>query len=581
LKIATAETRGNNEVIAKELLADRLINEGLITQEQLGQALVEEQGSADLLGRQLVKLGYIDDHELTKVYQLMEDEKNNRLLDIEQYSSQAEDIDISLLSMIPESLIRKYKFFPVKKRGNNLYIAMADVFNVMALDDLRLLTGFDIHPLQTTEKDVSAFIDRHFGMPEVEKAILDIVGEMDTEEAEEVVDADMVDDAPVIKLVNSIILKAITEDASDIHIEPTERGIQVRFRVDGILHQAMNLPRKMTFSVISRIKVMSNLDIADRRTPQDGRIPLKIADRNMDLRVSTLPTIYGEKVVIRILDKENIKNYTLDKLGFSKYNMEQFMSFLKSSYGMILVSGPTGSGKTTTLYTALKVLNNADTNIITVEDPVEYVLDGINQAQVHAKIGATFATYLRSILRQDPDVIMVGEIRDQETAEIAIRSATTGHLVLSTLHTNDAPGVITRLIDMGIEPFMVASSVTGVVSQRLVRRICPDCRVKYTPTMAEMTFAGMDDPNLDLFEGRGCDKCNNSGYRGRVAIHELLNVTPTIQRLILKSPSNDELRHMALREGMVSLKDDGIYKVQQGVTTIKEVMRVAFREEEA
>lgn len=568
-------------MIAKELLADRLINEGLITQEQLGQALVEEQGSADLLGRQLVKLGYIDDHELTKVYQLMEDEKNNRLLDIEQYSSQAEDIDISLLSMIPESLIRKYKFFPVKKRGNNLYIAMADVFNVMALDDLRLLTGFDIHPLQTTEKDVSAFIDRHFGMPEVEKAILDIVGEMDTEEAEEVVDADMVDDAPVIKLVNSIILKAITEDASDIHIEPTERGIQVRFRVDGILHQAMNLPRKMTFSVISRIKVMSNLDIADRRTPQDGRIPLKIADRNMDLRVSTLPTIYGEKVVIRILDKENIKNYTLDKLGFSKYNMEQFMSFLKSSYGMILVSGPTGSGKTTTLYTALKVLNNADTNIITVEDPVEYVLDGINQAQVHAKIGATFATYLRSILRQDPDVIMVGEIRDQETAEIAIRSATTGHLVLSTLHTNDAPGVITRLIDMGIEPFMVASSVTGVVSQRLVRRICPDCRVKYTPTMAEMTFAGMDDPNLDLFEGRGCDKCNNSGYRGRVAIHELLNVTPTIQRLILKSPSNDELRHMALREGMVSLKDDGIYKVQQGVTTIKEVMRVAFREEEA
>jgi type IV pilus assembly protein PilB len=565
-------------VIGNETLGDRLVNDGLITQQQLEQALAEQQGSGEL-GEELVRLGYIDDHSLSRVVQLLEDEKNSKLLEIEQFTSHAEEVDLNLLSQIPENLMRKYKFFPVKKKGNNLYVAMADVFNIMALDDLRLLTGYDIRPLQATEKEVSTFLDQHFGMPEVEKAISEIVKELDVEEEEEVTEA-VVDEAPVIKLVNSIILKAITEEASDIHIEPTERGIQVRFRVDGILHKAMSLPRKMTFPVISRVKVMSSMDIADRRTPQDGRIPLKIADRNLDLRVSTLPTIYGEKVVIRILDKESIKKYTLDMLGFSRYNLDQFMTFLKASYGMILVSGPTGSGKTTTLYTALKVLNNIDTNVITVEDPVEYVLDGINQTQVHAKIGATFATYLRSILRQDPDVIMIGEIRDQETAEIAVRSATTGHLVLSTVHTNDAPGVITRLIDMGIEPFMVASSVTGVVSQRLVRRICSHCRYPYTPSPAEMAFAGIENPNVVLYAGKGCDRCNNTGYRGRIAIHELLTVTPAIQRLILKNPSNDELRQVALREGMISLKDDGIEKVQQGVTTIKEIMRVAYREEE-
>lgn len=565
-------------MIGNETLGDRLVNDGLITQQQLEQALAEQQGSGEL-GEELVRLGYIDDHSLSRVVQLLEDEKNSKLLEIEQFTSHAEEVDLNLLSQIPENLMRKYKFFPVKKKGNNLYVAMADVFNIMALDDLRLLTGYDIRPLQATEKEVSTFLDQHFGMPEVEKAISEIVKELDVEEEEEVTEA-VVDEAPVIKLVNSIILKAITEEASDIHIEPTERGIQVRFRVDGILHKAMSLPRKMTFPVISRVKVMSSMDIADRRTPQDGRIPLKIADRNLDLRVSTLPTIYGEKVVIRILDKESIKKYTLDMLGFSRYNLDQFMTFLKASYGMILVSGPTGSGKTTTLYTALKVLNNIDTNVITVEDPVEYVLDGINQTQVHAKIGATFATYLRSILRQDPDVIMIGEIRDQETAEIAVRSATTGHLVLSTVHTNDAPGVITRLIDMGIEPFMVASSVTGVVSQRLVRRICSHCRYPYTPSPAEMAFAGIENPNVVLYAGKGCDRCNNTGYRGRIAIHELLTVTPAIQRLILKNPSNDELRQVALREGMISLKDDGIEKVQQGVTTIKEIMRVAYREEE-
>jgi type IV pilus assembly protein PilB len=326
---------------------------------------------------------------------------------------------------------------------------------------------------------------------------------------------------------------------------------------------------------------MSNMDIAERRSPQDGRIPLKISDRNLDLRVSTLPTIYGEKAVIRILDKESLRKLSLDKLGFSSHNLEKFENFLKASFGMILLSGPTGSGKTTTLYVALKALNTVDVNIVTVEDPVEYVLDGINQAQVHSKIGANFATYLRSILRQDPDVIMIGEIRDQETAEIAVRSATTGHLVLSTLHTNDAPGVINRLIDMGVEPFMVASSLIGAVSQRLVRKICPNCRDSYVPSEAELVFAGFHDQEVELFAGKGCGKCNHTGYRGRLTIHELMVVTPSIQKLILNSPSNDELRQVALREGMISLKDDGIDKVRQGLTTIREIMRVAFREESA
>jgi type IV pilus assembly protein PilB len=568
--------------LARELLGNRLIRDGIITEEQLEHALTEQLSDGVLLGQELIKLGYLDDQKLNKVLRMMEDEKNNLLLEIEQFTSQSEEIDPNLINLIPEDLVRKYRLFPVKKNGNKLFVAMsANDFNVLALDDLRLRTGCDIRPMQTTEQEVDAFINRHFGIPEVDQTILEIVKEMGAEEEEAVADAELVDEAPVIRLVNSIILKAVGEDASDIHIEPGAISTQVRYRVDGLLHKSMSLPRRMALPVLTRIKVMANMDIAERRAPQDGRIPLKISDRNLDLRVSTLPTIYGEKAVIRILDKENIKKLSLDNIGLSASNIAKFKNFLKASYGMIVLSGPTGSGKTTTLYMALKVLNTEDVNIVTVEDPVEYVLDGINQAQVHAKIGVTFATYLRSILRQDPDIIMIGEIRDHETADIAVRSATTGHLVLSTVHTNDAPGVITRLIDMGIEPFMVASSVIGAVSQRLVRRICPHCRSRYEPNQAELVFAGFQDQSVDLYAGKGCDKCNQTGYRGRVALHEVLTVTPNIQKLVLDSPSNDELRQVALEEGMISLKDDGIEKVRQGLTTIKEIMRVAFRGESA
>ncbi len=565
--------------MAIELLGARLIRNRLITQEQLKHALSEQMRNGALLGQELVRLGYLDEKELNKVIRTIEDEeKNSRPLESGEFTCQSEDVDLGLLNLVSESLIREYKLFPVRKIGNKLYVAMAEVFNVTAQDDLRLLTGCDIRPLQTSEQEVNTFIDRHFGMPEVDQVILEIVKEMGAVE-EEVVKAELADEAPVIRLVDSMILKAVSENASDIHIEPGVSSAQIRFRVDGLLHKSMSLPRGMARPVLTRIKVMANMDIAERRAPQDGRIPLKTSERNLDLRISTLPTIYGEKAVIRILDKEGIKKYSLDTIGFSSYNLDRFRSFLKSSYGMILLSGPTGSGKTTALYAGLKVLNTVDVNIITVEDPVEYVLDGINQAQVHAKIGATFATYLRSILRQDPDVIMIGEIRDQETADIAVRYATTGHLVLSTVHTNDAPGVITRLIDMGSEPFMVASSVIGAVSQRLVRRICPDCRAIYEPGEVELAFAGFQEHEVELYMGKGCDNCNKTGYRGRVAVHELLTVTPSIQKLILNRPSNDELRMVALREGMISLKDDGIDKVRQGITTIREIMRVAFRDE--
>ncbi len=550
----------------RKLLGETLIEKGIITRKQLEKALRVQADTGGLLGRVLIRLGMITEDDL------------NQVLGIERLNNIDLQINSELLRVVPEQLLRKHRMIPVKKEGNRLFVAMVDTCNVMAMDDLRLLTGYDIEPVKATDKEIDALIEKHFGLPEVEEALKEL--EKETEEETVKIEENIVDDAPVIKLVNSLLMRAIEEDASDIHIEPFENHVLVRFRVDGVLHHVMKMPRRMSHAVVSRVKVMASLDIAERRLPQDGRIPLKLLHYDMDLRVSTVPTIFGEKVVIRLLNKENIKNLTLDQLGFSDYNLKYFMNFLKSSYGMVLVTGPTGSGKTTTLYTALKSLNSVEKNIITVEDPVEYVLEGVNQIQVNVKTGATFGTYLRSILRQDPDVIMIGEIRDLETAEIAVRSATTGHLVLSTLHTNDAPGALTRLVDMGVEPFMVASSALGVVAQRLVRRICPNCREPYVPDEAELAFAGVESPD-GFFVGKGCEQCNQTGYRGRIAIHEVLAVKPALQKLILKRAWVEELRQAALLEGMVPLKEDGISKALQGITTIKEIMRVVFREEKA
>jgi type IV pilus assembly protein PilB len=549
----------------KKKLGQRLIEKDLISEEELSEALLEQSLTGEQLGRVLVKLKMISEATL------------NELLGIKEMSPE-ETIDHQLMKTIPEELIRRYKIFPVKKDRNRLFVAMADTLNIMAIDDLRLITGFDIEPLAAGEKEINTLIEKHFGIPEVEKAMQELGIEQEPEEAEE--EEVIVDEAPVIRLVNSIMIKAFDEEASDIHIEPFKNGIRVRYRVDGILREVMTLPRKMLHALVSRIKVMANMDIAERRVPQDGRVPLKLKGRELDLRISTIPTVFGEKVVTRILYKENIKEYTLDKLGFSEHNQERFLSFLSNSYGMILVTGPTGSGKTTTLYTALNKMNTVEKNIITVEDPVEYMLEGINQAQINVKAGITFATYLRTILRQDPDIIMIGEIRDAETAEIAVRAATTGHLVLSTLHTNDAPGAVNRLVDMSIEPFMVASSVIGVISQRLVRRICEHCKRKTTPGEFESAFAGLK-PGEHVYSGTGCVKCNHTGYHGRVAIYEVLTVSTSLQKLILERASTEDLRNAAIREGMVTLKEDGVQKALAGLTTIKEVIRAVYREDKS
>ncbi|MGB9792534.1 MAG: type II secretion system ATPase GspE [Thermacetogeniaceae bacterium] len=549
-------------VPTKRLLGEVLVERGIITRKQLERALQVQAETGGLLGRILIELGMITEGELSEA------------LGVEGPSSVSIQPDPGLLRAIPQQLLRKHKIIPLRVEGNKLHVAIADAYNVVALDDLRLLTGYEVEVVKTTEKEIDELIEKRFGPTVVEDAFIEFEEESNGDETPRVEDKAAVD-APVIRLVNSLLLRAIEENASDIHIEPFEDHVLVRFRVDGMLRHVTRIPRRMSNAVVSRVKVMANLDIAERRLPQDGRIPLKLLHYDIDLRVSTVPTIFGEKVVIRIFNKENFKRLTIDALGFSDYNLRQVTNFLKSSYGMVLVTGPTGSGKTTTLYTALKALNSIEKNIITVEDPVEYVLEGVNQIQVNAKTGATFSTYLRSILRQDPDVIMVGEIRDLETAEIAVRSATTGHLVLSTLHTNDAPGALIRLIDMGVEPFMVASSVIGVIAQRLVRRICPACREPYRPTEAELSFAGVKSAD-GFFIGKGCERCGYTGYHGRIAIHEVLVVKPALQRLILKRASIEELREAALQGGMVPLKDDGIAKALQGITTIREVMRVTF-----
>ena len=556
--------------VANKQLGEQLLEKGLITREQLWEAMRVQSKTGDSLGNILVKMCMVSQDEVDQILGIATKLSLN-------------SIDSQLLKTVPEQLIRKYLAIPVKKEGQKLTLAMSDPLNILAIDDFRLILGCEVKPVGVPLEDIEAAIQKHFGIPQFDLAFEDFNLQVATDEEEEQDVENLVDDAPVVRLVNSIFMQAIETNASDIHIEPQETGLRVRFRVDGILREITQLPKRVRPVVISRIKIMAEMDIAEKRVPQDGRIPLKAGTREIDLRVSTLPTSYGEKVVTRLLDKSGMQNYNLEQLFFNPDNLKKFLTSLKNSFGMLLITGPTGSGKTTTLYAALNQLNKVESNVITVEDPIEYMLRGINQTNVNVKAGMTFAAGLRAILRQDPDIIMVGEMRDGETAEIAMRAAITGHLVLSTLHTNDAAGAIGRIVDMGVEPFMVSASLLGVIAQRLVRRICDECKEAYQlpEDAVERQFLGLGPSEpATLYKGRGCDRCGNSGYRGRLPLHEFMVIGPELRRLISANVPADQLKQKAVQTGMMTLKDDGVFKVFQGLSTVEEIMRVAYVGEE-
>jgi type IV pilus assembly protein PilB len=558
----------------KKQLGDLLLENGVISKAQLEEALRVQRETGERLGRVLVSLGYVTERDILEVLEYQ--------LGIVQVDLANLSIDPLLMESIPERFIRRHKVVPIRREGHRLRVAMADPLNVVAIDDLRLITGCEIEPVLASEKDIENVIQKHFGLQDLEKVVEEMpdyelldTGTVNLDPAEL-----LEDEAPVVRLAHSLILQAIQEEASDIHIEHLEDQVRVRYRVDGLLREVTTLPRKFRLPLVSRLKIMAALDIAEKRVPQDGRIQIRYRERDIDLRVSTMPTAFGEKVVIRILDKTRMIR-KLDDLGFTPPNLERLRQILRHPYGMVLITGPTGSGKTSTLYAILNELNVPERNLITIEDPVEYLLPGVNQIPIRPRAGLTFSRGLRSILRQDPDIIMVGEIRDTETAEIAVRAATTGHLVFSTLHTNEAVGALSRLTDMGVEPYLVASAVLGVVAQRLVRVLCPRCRESYALPVGvpERFFMGLtpEEP-VTVYRSKGCPHCNGQGFRGRTAIAEVLLLTPPIRRLVNEKADAETLQRQAVQEGMVPMKEDGLEKARRGITTVGEVMRVAYAE---
>ena len=550
----------------RKRLGDLLIDAGVLTQEQLETALKSQKTTGERLGKELINLGFIT--EMTMI-QALEFQLGIPHIDMSEMV-----VASDVASLIPGALAERYQIIPIRKEGPTITLAMVDPTNLFAIDDVHMITGCNVSPVIAVERDIVRAINQAYGIRDlVDKAVNRLRPEDVT-----VSDMETTEDAPVVSIVNSLISQAVKERASDIHIEPLERYIRVRLRIDGVLREVVTFPRTTHAAIVSRIKIMGEMDISEKRLPQDGRAQTVEQGREIDLRISTTPTILGEKVVIRVLDKQAVV-LDVGNIGFSRDNLACYRLLYAQSYGMVLVTGPTGSGKTTTLYATLTELNTPVKNIITIEDPVEYRLDGINQIQVNQKAGLTFANGLRSILRQDPNIVMVGEIRDLETAQIAVRSALTGQLVFSTLHTNDAAGAITRLVDMGIEPFLVASSVLGVVAQRLVRLICPDCKISYTPApdSFERTFLELKpDDKVQLFKGSGCQHCGQTGYRGRMAIHEVMTITGALRELIENKVSSEEMAAQAKKEGMITMRMDGIAKAYQGLTTVAEVMRVAF-----
>ncbi len=565
----------------KRRLGEVLLEQGLISQEKLEECIGLHRSTGQSLAHVLVAKKYVSEEDLVVTFS---EQLGIPYLRLANYS-----VPKDVLKEVPESLARQHSILPVSVTGDVLTLAMADPLNIMALDDLRMLTSYDIETVVAMESEINDSIDRHYGTTQNTELFESLVdGQAQTQENLEVVEEtqDIADvasmqaeaqDAPIVKLVNLILANALETRASDLHIEPFEKSLRVRYRVDGVLEEAKSPPKSVQSALVSRLKIMSSLDIAEHRLPQDGRFRIRYRGREIDFRISILPCYYGEKVVMRVLDKGAL-TLDLDKLGFEEQPTQAFQDALKLPFGMILLTGPTGSGKTTTLYSALHKLNTPKHNIITVEDPIEYELFGINQVQVQSHIGLTFAAGLRSILRQDPDVIMVGEIRDEETADIAVKAALTGHLVLSTLHTNDAASVFTRLGDMGIEPFLVQSSVALAAAQRLVRKLCPDCKepIRVLPDVLDR-IQYVQDPNgppPTFMRGRGCSRCKDTGYRGRLAVIEAMPNYPDIEELIMGRAPAAQIKRVAIQCGMKTLRQNALAKAARGETTIEEVLRV-------
>ncbi len=547
-------------------LGTMLLEEGLLTRDQLDHAVAVQARSGTPLGRVLVDEGLVAEAELVKALA--------RQIGIEYVDLAEVTIDPSAVALVPDYLADRYTVIPIGFEEERLVVAMADPANVLAIDDLRAITGMDIKPKVATRSDVEDAIKRMASFDDSVTDLAELAAERDAEAKDlENIEA-AVDEAPVVKLMNTLITRGVNERASDIHVEPGERELRIRFRIDGVLHEVMTTPGSIAAAMVSRLKIMADLNIAERRVPQDGRVSLKVAGRPVDLRVATLPAMYGEKVVIRILDKtDGIAK--LAELGYIDPGLSRYRESFSKPYGALLVTGPTGSGKTTTLYSTLASLNKPTVNIITVEDPVEYRLAGVTQVQVNRKAGLLFATALKSILRSDPDIVLIGEIRDAETAKIATEAALTGHLVLSTLHTNDAASSIGRLIDMGVEPYLVSSALDCVIGQRLARKLCDRCRVAYEPDAQLLRDVGWeDDAPPELFRGEGCKACSMTGYRGRVAITEVMAVSEDIQRMAVDRRPSDEIKKLAISQGMVPLREDGLTKVRMGLTSIEEVLRV-------
>jgi type IV pilus assembly protein PilB len=561
-------------------LLELLVKEDLLTQDQAAKAVTDQRRSGERLATVLTRLGFVGEDELLDFL--------SRKYGIPVINLGRVEVDPDILRLVRKEIVQKYQVFPVRKVGNTLTLALSDPTVVLAIDDVQFATGLHVIPVLAAESAIRAAIDHNYssGVEDIKKLIdqestgvdanLELVdkgGKVDIAEL-----GREAEEAPTIRFVNLIIADAIRKRASDIHLEPYEKVFRVRYRIDGVLHDMMNPPKQMEAAILSRVKIMSNLDIAERRLPQDGRLGVKFQNREIDLRVSSLPTIYGEKIVMRVLDKGSVV-LDLTRLGFEEDDLLRFKKVITTPYGMILVTGPTGSGKSTTLYAAIATINNPDINIITAEDPVEFNIAGVNQVLVREDIGYNFSAALRAFLRQDPDVILVGEMRDLETAQIAIRAALTGHLVFSTLHTNDAPSTVTRLQDMGIPPFLISSSLLLVIAQRLVRRICLECREPIqvpVSALIDVGFRPEEAEGVRVYAGKGCSACANTGYKGRISIHEIMWMIPELQDAIVRQRPANELKDIAVKAGMRTLRQTGLRKVANGLTTIDEVLRVTF-----